>query len=218
MTNPLEALALSFLKKEATKNPQVLANFVGHILTEKGVSPDIVKDVDDVLTQAIPFLVTAIALVLCLVLPGRVWAQTAPVVEPQTTAQKINDAISYGTVSADVVGQVIHDLQDPNKACALKKTLVSVSLTEAIVFAVKPLVHRLRPDGSDYNDVPSGHTALAFATTGWSMGYSYTLALGTGVERRTANKHDWLGVLTGAAVGQGSRWTANWLGPKILGC
>ncbi len=71
-------------------------------------------------------------------------------------------------------------------------------LTTAIL---KHYVPRERPCApncgidSPYSDFPSGHSAFAFSTGRWY------LAIGTGELRMLANKHDLLGVLSGAGIG-----------------
>lgn len=131
-----------------------------------------------------------------------------------TTAQSVNNAVSYGTVGANVLFDVIHDLQAPNKSCALKQEALKVGFAVGISEVLKLVIHRQRPDLSDYKDFPSEHTAIAFASSGWSVSWGYSFAIGTGVERHTADRHDWVGVLGGVAVGEGSKW----LGAKILPC
>lgn len=149
---------------------------------------------------------------LCLVVPTLAHAQAAP--PAPTTAQTVNNAASYGTVGANVLMDVLHDLQAPDTSCALKQEAMKVGLAIGISEVLKLVIHRQRPDLSDYKDFPSEHTAIAFASSGWSVSWGYSLAIGTGVERHTAGKHDWVGVLGGVAVGEGSKW----LGAKIFPC
>lgn len=61
MANPLEALALSFVKKELSAHPEKVGAFVAHILTQKGVDPAIVTDVQAFITEITPYLVQQVA-------------------------------------------------------------------------------------------------------------------------------------------------------------
>lgn len=148
-------------------------------------------------------------LALLLLTPAAAFAQAEP-----TTAQSVNNAISYGTVSANVGFDVLNVLQSPDKPCTAKREAFKVGLAIGLSELLKAVIHRQRPDGSDFRDFPSEHTAIAFASSGWSASVGYSFAIGTGVERRTANRHDWTGILGGAAVGEASAF----LGNKFFHC
>jgi membrane-associated phospholipid phosphatase len=68
--------------------------------------------------------------------------------------------------------------------------------------------NKQRPDGSDWMSFPSEHTAIAFALSGWSVGYGYTIGLGTASSRVYANKHDKIDVTAGALIGAGGQWVS----------
>src|SRR5574344_418215 len=75
-----------------------------------------------------------------------------------------------------------------------KRMFLSQAFSSSIMFVtvqgIKHTSHEKRPDGSDNNSFPSGHTAGA-----------YTLATTTGLMRVANNKH-WLSdVMTGAGIG-----------------
>lgn len=83
------------------------------------------------------------------------------------------------------------------------------------VYGLKYSVSRLRPDGSERNSFPSGHTAIAFMTAtmlskeyGWRSPWytigGYTAASLAGVTRVLNNNHWLTDVVAGAAVGIGS--------------
>lgn len=91
---------------------------------------------------------------------------------------------------------------------------LSIGVAAGFATLGKALVHEQRPDHSDNNSFPSGHTALAFssATTlyrryGWQWGFpAYAVAALTGTARVAAKKHHWYDVAAGAAIGTGSGW------------
>ena len=90
---------------------------------------------------------------------------------------------------------------------------------------LKKSIHSTRPDGSDNESFPSGHTAVAFAAVrfvdkryGAEMAtytpWLYAAAGLTGVARVQANKHHWQDVAAGAALGFG---TAHYLTEPVQG-
>jgi membrane-associated phospholipid phosphatase len=88
--------------------------------------------------------------------------------------------------------------------------------TGVLVTVLKDAFPRARPCAptcgidSAYSDFPSGHTAFAFSTLGHPTEEQgdYLVKLGsgilTGILRGEANKHDLLGVVSGAAIGFGT--------------
>ncbi len=94
------------------------------------------------------------------------------------------------------------------------------------VFSVKNRAHELRPDGSDYQSFPSGHTAEAFAgaefmrmeykdVSPWYGVAGYAMATATGMLRMYNDKHWMSDVVAGAGVGIASTRLAYWLYPKM---
>lgn len=96
------------------------------------------------------------------------------------------------------------------------------------VQGLKHTVHRERPDHSDNESFPSGHTAVAF--TGADMLFTeyrdvspwigiggYAVATTTGILRMVHDRHHWTDVMAGAAIGIGSSRLSQWLTPIILG-
>ncbi|WP_426479322.1 phosphatase PAP2 family protein [Chryseobacterium sp. CBSDS_008] len=113
---------------------------------------------------------------------------------------------------------------------SVKKELIvyamSIGISTAVVIPTKRLTNQERPDGSNNQSFPSGHTTLAFASaeflrreywhvSPWIGIAGYAVATGTGILRMYNNKH-WLGdVAAGAGVGILSTTLSYWLYDKI---
>ncbi len=82
-----------------------------------------------------------------------------------------------------------------------------------MTYALKYLVKKERPDGSDNHSFPSMHTSVSFTGAALSSavtvgnGYpAYAVATYVGWSRTYAKKHDWWDVAAGAAMGIGSAY------------
>lgn len=143
-----------------------------------------------------------ILLILLLLLYVPVQAQAEePTPAWPAGAQKAADWISYGTVIAQLTGDTVHAWQQPDRKHAFLMEGARIGATIAVSELVKHFVHRTRPDGSDQKSFFSEHTALAAASSGWSLQISIPLTFGTGYGRMAANKHHPTDVAVGAAVG-----------------
>jgi len=95
-----------------------------------------------------------------------------------------------------------------------RQAAYSVGSAAGISLVLKALVDEERPDNSDDDSFPSGHTANAFASAttlhrryGWKTGVpAYALATLTGVARERARQHYWYDVVAGAAIGTATGW------------
>lgn len=99
-------------------------------------------------------------------------------------------------------------------------------ISAGFVVPLKRLIKEERPDGSNKQSFPSGHTATAFSTAHFMfkeykdehfwLGLSgYSFAVFTGVYRTLNDKH-WVGdVVAGAGIGILSTELAYWLYPKM---
>jgi membrane-associated phospholipid phosphatase len=95
-----------------------------------------------------------------------------------------------------------------------REAAYSLGTAEGISLLGKAVIHEERPDHSDNNSFPSGHSAIAFASAttmykryGWEVGMpAYALATLTASARVAAKKHHWYDVVAGAAIGSTSGW------------
>lgn len=94
----------------------------------------------------------------------------------------------------------------------LKQGVFTGVTTVGMTYALKYLVKKERPDGSDRHSFPSMHTSVSFAGAaflqrryGWQWGIpAYLLSAYVGWSRVYGKKHDGWDVLAGAALGVGS--------------
>jgi membrane-associated phospholipid phosphatase len=95
-----------------------------------------------------------------------------------------------------------------------KQFLKGFVLNEALTLGLKLVIDKERPDGSDNNSFPSGHTSTTFQSAafiqkryGWDYGIpAYLLATYTGFLRIYSKKHYFLDVFAGAIIGIGSTY------------
>jgi len=87
---------------------------------------------------------------------------------------------------------------------------ISLATTAILKFAI----NKRRPDRSNLNSFPSGHTSLTFQSASflqkrYGLMYgipAYIIASFTGYSRINANKHDLVDVVAGAIIGIGSTY------------
>ncbi len=125
----------------------------------------------------------------------------------------------YALNAAGIHGQ--HDFKDRTMIY-----LMANIIANGVVFPVKNWSHELRPDGSNYQSFPSGHTTEAFASaefmrmefkdvSPWYGVAGYAMATATGMLRMYNDKHWMSDVIAGAGVGIASTRLAYWLYPKM---
>ena len=86
------------------------------------------------------------------------------------------------------------------------------ALTQVLTFGLKSIIDKPRPDLSNNNSFPSGHTSTTFQAASfihkrYGIKYgipAYVLASFTAYSRVRADKHDGYDVLAGAIIGIGS--------------
>lgn len=134
-------------------------------------------------------------------------AQSSNIPSKSNTTEKIGDialiVLPVATLSSTFI------IGDKEGSWQFTKGLL---LTSAITYGLKWSVNKPRPDFSNNNSFPSGHTSTTFHSAGfihrrYGFKYSipaYLLAGFTAASRIDADKHDILDVLSGAAIGLGS--------------
>jgi membrane-associated phospholipid phosphatase len=150
----------------------------------------------------------AIAIIFCLLFSQLVVSQDTSETRPQIgTVQTVGDVILFALPAATVGTSLI--IGDNQGAWQFTKGLM---LTGALSYGLKLGVNKQRPDRSNDNSFPSGHTSTVFHSAGYvhrRYGFkyaipSYALAGFTAVSRIDSKKHDLFDVLAGAAIGLGS--------------
>lgn len=150
----------------------------------------------------------AVIIVFCLLFSQYTFAQDTADTKPEVGAiQKIGDVILFALPAATLGTSLIKG--DNKGAWQFTKGLL---LTEAVTFGLKFSVNKQRPDMSNDNAFPSGHTSTVFHSAGYihrryGFKYSipaYAIAGFTAASRIDSKKHDILDVIAGAAIGLGS--------------
>lgn len=140
-----------------------------------------------------------LAVLVAVLLPVQALAEQNPL--KWTTGRKVAARISDVAVWTNIGAETIASLRSERRGHALGCQALRTGLVLGVTESVKRLVHRERPDHADRKSFYSGHTALAFASTGWSYQFSVPIALGVGYLRPAANRHYITDVLVGAGVG-----------------
>jgi membrane-associated phospholipid phosphatase len=95
-----------------------------------------------------------------------------------------------------------------------KQAAFSIGSTALVTTGIKEVVSAERPDRSDDESFPSGHTSTSFAAAatihkrhGWEVGIpAHIVAAFVGVARVKADKHFVRDVVAGAAIGEVAGW------------
>ena len=149
-----------------------------------------------------------VLIVCCLLFSQLSIAQDTSETKPQVgTVQKIGDVILIALPVATLGTSLIKG--DNTGAWQFTKGLL---LTEAVTFGLKFGINKQRPDMSNDNAFPSGHTSTVFHSAGYihrryGFKYSipaYVLAGYTAASRIDSKKHDILDIIAGTAIGLGS--------------
>ena len=107
-------------------------------------------------------------------------------------------------------------------------TAISATVALGTAYVLKKKIKDTRPDGTDREAFPSGHTTLAFLgaavldkefrhVSPWISVAGYTTATAVAIDRVARNRHHWHDVAAGAAIGLGGTWLGYLVGDKITG-
>ncbi len=129
--------------------------------------------------------------------------------DSESTWEDISDVGAYTLIGTALILPATRDDWE-----GLRQAAYSIGSATIVTQVGKALVDEDRPDDSDNDSFPSGHTANAFASAttlhrryGWQIGApAYALATLTGIARERARKHHWYDVVAGAAIGGASGW------------
>lgn len=139
--------------------------------------------------------------------------EVAPASFERSKAQKgvatSTDVIAIALPAAALTGTLL--LKDWQ---GLKQGVFTALAAGGATLILKYSVHERRPDLSNYQSFPSGHSAVTFATAaylqrryGWKFGGpAYALATYVAWGRVFSKKHHWWDVVAGAAIGAGSAY------------
>lgn len=150
-----------------------------------------------------------LALTLIMVLTGASWELVAQYRYNGHRCINVDDYSQYVPFAA---GLGLGLVGVESKHCFTDRLLVSATSAVAVgvmVRGLKMVVDEERPDGSNFDSFPSGHTATAFVgaeivRTEYGLGYgiaAYTIAAGTGFLRVYNGRHHVVDVLAGAGIG-----------------
>lgn len=124
-----------------------------------------------------------------------------------STTQNIGDVLIFALPISTIGATYI--IGDKKGAWQFTKGLI---ITSVVTYGLKLSINKERPDMSNNNSFPSGHTSTTFHSAGfihsrYGFKYSipaYLLAGFTASSRIDSKKHDIYDVLAGAAIGLGS--------------
>jgi membrane-associated phospholipid phosphatase len=151
--------------------------------------------------------IVAVTVVFTLLFSQPTIAQdTADTKSEVSTTQRIGDVILFA-LPAVTLGSSLA-IGDKEGAWQFTKGLLLIG---GITYGLKLGVNKQRPDKSDDNSFPSGHTSTVFHSAGflhrrYGFKYSipaYVLAGFTAASRIDSKKHDILDIIAGAAIGLG---------------
>ncbi len=146
-----------------------------------------------------------IIVALCLVF----YCSIRPLVSQNKVIERFGDTFLIVLPTATLATTFI--MNDKKGSWQFAKSLV---LTGVLTYGLKFIVNKERPDMSNDNSFPSGHTSTTFQSasfihTRYGLKYSvpvYALAGFTAFSRIDAEKHDILDIIAGAVIGIGSSY------------
>ncbi len=106
-------------------------------------------------------------------------------------------------------------------------SFTTLAIRLGLTYGLKAAVNSTRPDGTDRNSFPSGHTIVVFIgartlqrefgdQSVWISIAGYSVATLTALDRIRRNRHRWVDVLAGAALGIGASEAGARIGGLII--
>ncbi len=140
----------------------------------------------------------------------------------------IDDALRFVPITAAFALKVAGMESASSWKRLVVNSAASFAISSGTTWALKHVVNRERPDGTDNKSFPSGHTTFAFAgatilyeqyqhTSKWIGIAGYGVAPLSAADRIRRNRHHWEDVAAGAAIGVGGTMLGYYLGDWITG-
>ncbi len=137
---------------------------------------------------------------------------------------KLDDYIQYMPILQIYAGKQLGFRSKNNTTHQTIQLLMANAIMGGIVQTMKYSFKETRPDNSNNQSFPSGHTALAFTNATllfqeykdsnlWYASSGFVFATATGVLRVANNKHYTSDILTGAGIGMASAFLVSYLNP-----
>ncbi len=139
----------------------------------------------------------------------------------------IDDVLQYSPLAATIALKLFGVESKSEWGNLLINTTATYANTAIISYMLKHSVNSRRPDGTDNHSFPSAHTAIAFAgatimtkeywhVSPWIGVGAYTVATITAADRVRRNRHRWIDVAAGAAIGIATAELGYYIGGLIL--
>lgn len=169
------------------------------------------------------YYVLFLFIVVLLLCPGKVVAQGEPY-----HGDGIDDYLRFAPIAAVYVLKASGVEGASSWERLIVNSATSFVITTGMTWSLKKVIDDTRPDLTDSDAFPSGHSAFAFAgatvlhkeygrVSPWISVAGYAVATATAVDRVCRNRHNWDDVVAGAAIGILSTEIGYWLGDKITG-
>ena len=134
----------------------------------------------------------------------------------------IDDVLQYTPMAASFILKMAGVPSRSSWEQRIYKSGATFLLCAGTTYALKHTIHSRRPDGTDNRSFPSGHTAVAFCgatvlhkeygkVSPWISVAGYAVATATAVDRVRRNRHHWVDVAAGAAIGYLSAEAGYWI-------
>ena len=189
------------------KRAEKIKEMIDDLVKEMGHSPHRMSKKDKIKLIDIDF--ENIDVVTLMQVQARISRLILEISGSRKAVRTSGDVLAFVTPVASLTTVLV--LQDWK---GLKQGALAGVSTIGMTYALKYLIKKERPDGSDKHSFPSMHTSVSFTGAafiqrryGWKWGIpAYAIASYVGWSRTYAKKHDWWDVVAGAALGAGSAY------------